>query len=159
VALLLVGLTLTACTSSGTENRADPAGPSGQDAIALAPYAQRFAEIVAPLAVARGAFESASGALATGASVGDFELIARPFAEAVAKADVELRQVTWPAVVLHDIRAELAADKSLRAELVGTLDVTLIASVWRHQIVSAANRASHTQRIVSIDLGLRPPSA
>ncbi len=158
VPLLVAGLTLIACSRGSTENHGDPAGPSGPEAIALVPYAQRLAALVAPLEVARDAFESASAALPTGATVGDFERIARPFAEAVAKADVELRQVTWPEVALDDIRAELAADKSLEAELVGTLDDTLVVSVWRHQIIAAANRARHAEQTVSIDLGLRSQS-
>lgn len=160
VSLLVAAMTLVACTQGGTENRADPSGPSGPEAIAFAPYAQRFAAIIGPFETARDSFESASGALRTGATAGDFVLIASPFADVVAKSDVELRQVTWPGVALGDIKAELDADKSLRAELLGTLDDTLIASLWRRQIITAANRARNAARIVSIDLGLLlPPSA
>ncbi len=123
------------------------------------PYAQRLAALVAPLEVARDAFESASAALPTGATVGDFERIARPFADAVAKADVELRQVTWPEVALDDIKAELTADKLLEAELVGTLDDTLVVSVWRHQIISPRiGRGTPSKPSASISASVHNPA-
>jgi hypothetical protein len=154
----VAALAMVGCTLSSHGNRADPLGPSGPEAIALLPYAQQFAAIIAPLDVARHAFESGSGALPTGASVGDFELVARPLADAVATADAEIRQVAWPALARRDIKSELAADKSLTAELLGTLDDTLVVSVWRRQIISAANRASRAGRLVGRDLGLPSPS-
>lgn len=154
--LLLAAVALVACTS-GSGTRPDPPGPSGSEAIALAPYAQRFAAIVAPLEAAGAVFASRSAALRPSAVVGDFQLVAAPFARAVVDAEAELRQATWPAIALRDIKIEMAAEEKLRSELLGTLDVTLMAPLWRQQVVRAADRASRARRIVSIDLGILPP--
>lgn len=55
--------------------------------------------------------------------------------------------------LLHDIKAELGADDSLKADLIGTLDVTLIMDLWRHQVFAAANKVIRIQRTVRMDLG------
>ncbi len=155
---LVACLALVACSHPSAVTRPGPAGLPQADAVALVPYAQRFEPIGARLAVVGDAFVSGSGTLRTGATVNDFLLVAAPFADAVATADVELRQVTWPAGVRRDIKAELATDSSLRAELLGTLDDTLLIPVWRRQVIAAATRATIARRHVAIDLGLLPPS-
>jgi hypothetical protein len=151
-ALLVAGLTILACTANNSEVLSF--APTGPEAIALAPYAQRYAVTVAPVEAAIDTFRSESGALPTDASVDDFVLIARPLADAIAKVDMQLRQVTWPANPLRHIKAELAADKALRLDLLGTLDVTLMVASWRNQIISAADKVSGTIRLVNTDLGL-----
>jgi hypothetical protein len=154
ILLVVASLTLVACTGGDSDRRS---APTGSAAIALVPDAQRFSAIVAPIDAAVDTFATESGALPAGASVDDFVVIALPFANTVADVDSKLRQVKWPAVALHDIKAELTADQSLRTDLIGTADVTLILSLWRHQIISAARRATDAKRNVSVDLGLVAP--
>lgn len=158
IPLLVAGLILLGCSGNNAGTRSASPPPTGAELIALAPYAQGYAAVIAPVEGAVAAFASASSALPIGASVRDFVVIARPLTDVIAKVDAGLRQVTWPAAALHDIKSELAADHSLRDDLQGTLDVTLILAVWRHQIVSAANKVRRIQRLVSIDLGLVPLS-
>jgi hypothetical protein len=152
IPVLLASLTLVACT-----NVARPAPPTAAEIVALAPDGQRYAAIVAPIDDAVARFESMSGALPTGASVDDFVVIARALAGAVAAVDDKLRQATWPPSAIHDIKAELAAGESLRADINGTLDVTLILDMWRHQIIAAADKMNRIRRTVRIDLGLVRP--
>lgn len=123
----------------------------------MAPDARRYAAIVAPLDPAVNAFEAKSAALARNASVDDFVAIASPLAETVAAVDRQLRASEWPPSSRADVRSELAADRALTAYLRGTLDVTLILSVWRHQIVGAAARAQAAERRVTVELA-RPPT-
>jgi hypothetical protein len=156
IPLVIAALTLVACTGGGADRQS---APTESAAIALMPDAQHYSAIVAPIDPAVDSFATESGALPVGASVDDFVVIARPFANTVADVDSKLRQVKWPAVALHDIKAELTADQSLRTDLIGTADVTLILPLWRHQVISAAKRATDAKRTVSIDLGLVAPSA
>lgn len=154
---IAAGITLVACTGTVTGARSAPTGPIRADSLALVPDAQRYAAIVAQIDVATASFEAQSALLPVNATVGDFMLIARPFADAVTRVDDELRQARWPVLALDDIKAELAADESLRVELTGTADDTLILGAWRRQVISSAQRASHSSRIVSTDLGLIAP--
>jgi hypothetical protein len=85
-------------------------------------------------------------------------VIARPLAGTVAEVDNQLRRVRWPTEALHDIKAELAADQSLRTDLTGTTDVTLILALWRQQIIAADRKVRDAKRAVSIDLGLIAPA-
>jgi hypothetical protein len=121
----------------------------------LAPYAGQYATIVAPVEVAIEVFESRSRALAPGASVDDFVVIARPLADVMAKVDIGLRQVNWPATVLHPIKAE-PTSRSARSPRYARCHLDL--DVWRHQVVSAANKVRAVAHVVSIDLGLLRPS-
>jgi hypothetical protein len=155
---LFAALTLVACTGGNQTVLLAPTKPTALEAIALAPDAQRYAAISAPVDTAISTFESESGALPAGAGVGDFVAIASPFGKTMAAVDRQLRQVIWPAVALPAIRAELAAGDSLQTDLTGTLDVTLILSVWRHEIISDAARIRRAERNVSIDLGLASTS-
>jgi len=156
--LLLASLTMVACTGRDTGVRSASVAPSGAEAITLAPYAERYAAITAPVEGAIATFESQSGALAQDASVDAFVVIARPFADVMGKVDIGLRQATWPPAAVHDIRAEVAADQSLQDDLIGTADVTLMVPLWRHQVLSAANKVRRARQVVSIDLGVVPPT-
>lgn len=148
-------LALVGC-ARGTIDGPISVPPTGLDAIAMVPYARRYAAIVAPVDAATDTFASASRSLATGASVDDFILTVRPLALAVDDVDNKVRQVAWPPAAVRDINAQLDADKSLKTDLVGTLDVTLILSLWRDQILGAARQASRARQKVRIDLGLAP---
>jgi hypothetical protein len=156
---LCAALALVACTGGSPAALSAPTKPTALEAIALAPDAQRYAAIVAPVDAAIRTFESESGALRASAGVGDFVAIASPFANTMAAVDRQLRQGKWPAVALPGIRAELAAGDSLQTDLTGTLDVSLILSVWRHEIVSDAARISRAKANVSIALGYVAPAS
>jgi hypothetical protein len=153
--LLLAGLTLMAGTGCHADDRLASAVPTGPEAAA---YGQMYAAIVAPIEPAMERFRSESGVLATGASVDDFVATTRPLADAIANADMALRQVQWPATALRHIKAELAADQLFRLDLLGTLDDTLLVATWRNQIISSGKKVSDIRRMVRIDLGLLSPS-
>jgi hypothetical protein len=155
IPIFVASLTLVACTGNNTSRGS---APTEAAAIALAPFAQQYAAIVAPIDPAIDRFGSSVGVLKPSASVDEFVAIARPFAHTLADVDNRLRGVKWPPGAAHDIRAELSADQSLRADLTGTSDVTLIVSLWRQQVTSAAGKARDAKRAVSIDLGLIGPA-
>ncbi len=142
-------LILLSCTASHA-GAPPPALPTPQEAVAAE---AQYVAIVAPEVTAIERFAAAAAALPPGASVDDFVVLARPFADTITAVDKGLRGATWPAVLLHDIKAELGADDSLKADLIGTLDVTLIIDLWRHQVFAAANKVIRIQRTVRMDLG------
>jgi hypothetical protein len=157
--LLLAAWTLVGCTAGAPTASSAPTKPTPLEAITLAPAAQRYGAIVGPVATVISTFEKQSGALPADATVDDFVALARPFVATIATVDDHLRQVSWPLAARPDIRTELVADQSLRSDLTGsTLDVSLLLSVWRHEIISAATKASRAQRNVSVDLGLLSPA-
>lgn len=151
VAVVAAG-TVGGCTASRSASVVD-ALPRAQTA-EMVRDAQSYQAIVAPFDDAVQRFAAESRALPEGASVGSFVATSEPLAETIATIDRGLREVVWPRSAAQDIRAELDADRGLRTDLKGTADVTLILTLWRSQIISAARKAGRQQQRVSIDLGL-----
>ena len=155
--LVAVTASVAACATGGAGAQSGTHPPTALEAVALAPDAQRYAAVVAPFDAAARTFDAESASLPADASVNAFEAVANPFDDAVAAVDSRLRLGSWPAGARRDIGAQLRADQALRADLTGTLDVTLILAAWRHQVVSASHRAGRASEAVRVDLGLDPP--
>jgi parvulin-like peptidyl-prolyl isomerase len=114
-------LALTACSASAhTGTR--PATTSARTAVpssttASDRYISLYTNAVAPADVAITTFNAQAKALTNSANVADLAKIATPLADTLERVDRTLLQIAWPAKLTNDIRAVVAADSAIIADL------------------------------------------
>lgn len=80
-------------------------------------YIALYTNAVAPADAAIATFNAQAKALTNSANVADLAKVATPLAETLARVDRTLLGITWPAKLTKDIRAVVAADSAIIADL------------------------------------------
>ena len=114
-------LALAACSSSA--HRGAPPAPPATPTSLPSPttpserYMALYTNAVAPADQAIATFNTQANALTNAAQVTDLAKIATPLADTLDRVDRALLGVDWPAKLSKDIRAVVAADSAIIADL------------------------------------------
>jgi hypothetical protein len=114
-------LVLAACSASAhTDARAvTTSTPTAAPSLTTASdrYMALYTNAVAPADAAITTFNAQTKALTNSANVADLATIARPLADALDRVDRTLLGIAWPAKLTNDVRAVVAANSVIIADL------------------------------------------
>jgi hypothetical protein len=119
-------------------------------------YRDQYLKIIAPANTAVAVFTTQENALPSAATGPDAAKIADPLATVINHADQKLLRVSWPADVLPDIKAFVAAASVVVADLEnGVTRKPFTVDAWRNQLANDERKLLGRASTVRADLGLR----
>jgi len=159
IALLAFGTTACAGATPVKMAAAGVAVPTAPAVVSNSALRVQFLAAAAPVVTASTIMQNGLNALGSNPSMSQLTAITGPESASFQTFDGALLAIPWPAAILPDARAVVAADAQLEGDLSGTGALDLFtASTWEVAVAKDTDIMKSALNVLRSDIGLPPVS-